>query len=53
MTTQDSKTTIEFTDNELLILLTLLDSTIGGPTWRRNEEEGRELIRKIEDCAEL
>lgn len=52
MATQHRDICIRLDDNELVLLLTLLDSTIGGPVWRRNEREGWTLLARIEDHAE-
>ena len=51
MKKQPHKTVIEFTDMELAVMLVLLESTIGGPTWRRNERDGTRLIAKIDEHA--
>lgn len=51
MAKQRRMTCIRFSDKELALMLTLLESTIGGPTWRCNEREGIKLIGKIEYCA--
>ncbi len=51
MAKQRRMTSIRFSDRELVLILTLLESTIGGPTWRHNQREGIKLIGKIEYCA--
>ena len=51
MTAQSYRFCVRVTEDEFVLLLTLLDSTIGGPTWRHDEREGKRLIRKIENAA--
>ncbi len=51
MTTKQRKASIRLDEHDLELMLTLLESTIGGPAWRRHEREGWRLLAKVEDCA--
>jgi hypothetical protein len=52
MTTPRRMSRIRLTEYELVLILTLIESCVGGPTWRHNERDGWKLLGKIEDHLE-